>query len=287
MQSISRVRLKQTGWWITALALGLICGRLLHSSIDGSTEAELAGQSAAGLEPLEGRSQRNSLISSTSRYLWQETAGLRDLKSFDVEVNRLYRESRSPLRARSLQSHRVQNSTFEEWEQLFSEGKVIRHEILKEVGAYLAQQDPDKALQLLFNQRGRMKFKNLEQYYALRDSIIATITRTDPEKVLDVFRGIGREGGYMDNARFFSQSWAQNDPRAAAERFDELMLYRNMGLDGATPQVPLDEFAGIIMKSWISKDRAEARDYLEDLPTGPKRDALQAAFDELNKSPSP
>ena len=169
----------------------------------------VAGQDTAGSESSEGRSQRGSLMSSTNRYLWRETAGLRDSESFDVEVNRLYRESRSPLRARSLQSHRVQNSTFEEWEQLFSEGKVIRHEILKEVGAYLAQQDPDKALQLLFNQRGRMKFKNLEQYYALRDSIIATITRTDPEKVLDVFRGIGREGGYMDNARFFSQSWAR------------------------------------------------------------------------------
>jgi hypothetical protein len=225
-------------------------------------------------------------MSSANRYLWRETAGLRDLGSFDEEVKRLYRDSRSPLRARSLQSHRVQNSTFEDWEHLLSEGKVLRHETLKEVGEYLAQQDPDKALQLMFNRRGRMDFKNLEQYYALRDSIVATITRTDPEKVLDVFRGIGREGGYMDNARFFTLCWAQNDPQATAERFDELMLYRNMGLDGATPQVPLDEFAGIIMKSWISKDPAEAQAYLEDLPTGPKRDALQAAFDRLSNSPS-
>ena len=65
------------------------------------------------------------------------------------------------------------------------------------------------------------------------------------------------------------------------------MLYRNMGLDGATPQVPLDEFAEIIMKSWISKDPAEAQDYLEDLPTSPKRDALQAAFDGLKANTAP
>jgi len=226
-------------------------------------------------------------MSSTSRYLWRETAGLRDLESFDEEVNRLYRDSRSPLRARSLQSHRVQNSTFEDWEHLLSEGKVLRHETLKEVGEYLAQQDPDKALQLMFNKRGRMDFKNLEQYYALRDSIVATITRTDPEKVLEVFQGIGREGGYMDNARFFTLCWAQNDPRATAERFDELMLYRNMGLEGATPQVPWDEFAGIIMKSWVAKDAAEAREFLETLPASPKKDALQAAMERANLNPNP
>ena len=282
---MSSDRLKQTALWSAALVLGLVCGRMMHSAIGGSSGAVATGQGAAGRESLEAHAQRSSLMSSTSRYLWRETAELRDPETYDRGVERLHRDSRSPLRAVSLQSHRIQNSSFEEWEHLIAEGKVDRLEILAEVGAYLARLDPERALHFLFH--GSKSFDTLEHFYAFRDSVVATITKTDPQRVFDTLKAMKRGGAQMDNSRFFSESWAKNDPRAAADHFEELMPLRNMAMEGPSPKIPYAEFSQIIMKSWISKDPAEARAYLEDLPASPKRNALQAAFDRLKANTEP
>jgi hypothetical protein len=282
---MSSDRLKQIGFWSAALILGLVCGRMMHSAMADITGSEAANQHAADEESSETYSQHNSPMSSTNRYLWRETAELRDPETYDSGVERLHRESRSPLRAVSLLSHRIQHSTFEEWEHLLAEEKVNRLETLGEVGAYLAREDPERALHLLFN--GPMRFDHLEQLYAFRDSVVATITKTDPQLVFDTLKRMKRGGAQMDHGRFFSESWAKSDPQAAAKYFDELIPLRNMAMEGATPTIPNDEFAQILMKSWVAKAPAEAKAYLEDLPTGSKRDALQAAFDGLKARAKP
>jgi hypothetical protein len=276
-------RFKQIGLWSAALVLGLACGRLLHSAIGSSNGAGTTGQSAAGQESSDKRSHRSSLMSSTSRYLWRETAELRNPETYDSAVERLHRESLSPLRAVSLQSHRIQNSTFEEWEHLIAEGKVSRLETLGEVGAYLARLDSERALRLLFH--GPTRFDTLDHFYAFRDAVVATITKTDPQMVFDALKRMKRGGAQMDNGRFFSESWAKTDPQAAADHFDELMPLRNMGLEGSTPKIPYDEFSRIILKSWISKDLAGAEAYLAGLPPSPKRDALEAALGRMIHKP--
>jgi hypothetical protein len=278
-------RLKQIGLWSVALMLGLACGRMMHSAMDGSYGDEAAGMSPADRKSSGDPSQHSSHLSSTSRYLWRETAELRNPETYHSGVERLHRESLSPLRAVSLQSHRIQNSTFEDWEHLIAEGKVNRLETLGEVGAYLASLDPDRALRLLF--QGPTKFDTLDHFYAFRDAVVATIIKTNPQMVLDTLKRMKRGGAQMDNGRFFSESWAKTDPQAAANHFDELMPLRNMGLEGSSPRIPYDEFAEIIMKSWISKNPAEAQSFLAALPTSPKRDALKDAFNGLRTNTDP
>jgi hypothetical protein len=280
MNSFSVNRLKHIGLWSAALVLGLACGRMMPSAMDLTSVDESEGDSPIGFKSSESRSQNSARMNSSNRYLWLETAESRNPKTYESEVDRLYRESRSPLRASSLQSHSIQNSTFEEWEQLLAEGKIDRLESLTEVGAYLANLDPERALRLMFH--GPTDFDTLDHLYTFRDSVVSTITTTNPQMVLDTLQRMKRGGAQMDSGRFFSETWAKKDPQAAANHFDELMPLRNMSLEGATPKIPYDEFAQIIMKSWVSKDPAKAQSFLESLPTSLKRDALQNAYNRLS-----
>jgi len=265
--------------WASALALGLICGKLVHSSIKGGMDTS-ADDKAYAEAPSTAHSRQISLMSASNRYLWRETAELRDPDTFESGINRLYRDTRSPLRASSLQSNRIKDSTFEEWEYLVGEGQLKRMEVLKEVGDHLARLDSERALQLIL--KGAYKFDHLEQFYTFRNSIFDTVTEIAPELLLSKIKEMPRGGAQMDSGRYFTEVWANRDPAAVAARFDELQQLRNMNLEGATARIPLDEFAGIIMKSWTAKDAEAATDFVESLTSGPKRDALQAALDKSN-----
>lgn len=282
MNSTSTKRLKQIGLWAVALIFGLVCGRMVHSAIGSIAGIMDTGKKSVSQETSRGDMYWSSPMSESSRYLWREEAELRDPETYQSGVERLHRESLSPLRAVSVHSYRLQHSTFEEWELLIAEGKVTRLETLREVGDYLARLDPERAMRLIFN--GPTRFQHLEQFYAFRDSTFDTLTEINPEMVLNALKSLPRGGSQMDGSRYFSECWAKRDPSAVAARFDELQGLRNMGLEGSSAQIPYDEFAGILMKSWVSKDVEAAEAYVAELSEGPKRDALQAAFEKFREA---
>ena len=276
-------RYKHIGLSVAAISLGLMSGSLTHSLFNDSGSSN-AGDPASHPNTRLDRSRHNAHTSTTARFLWSETAALRDHDEFEERVTRLHRNSRSPLRAVSLLSYRVQDSSFEEWELLLAEGKVTRLEVLEELGAHLARTDPSRALKIALS--GPHRFDNIEQALIFRHSVIRTVCDMNPELVLDSLKNMERGGSQLSFSKYFSEHWAENDPRAAVDHFDELVWLRNMPIRGV-PQMTDQNFASLIMSSWISKDADEASAYVENLPVGPKRNALQAAFDALKTDTEP
>jgi hypothetical protein len=274
-------RAKQIALWSAALLLGAACGHLAQSILSGSAKDDAGDNSSLNRVDTNDRSRNSSPLSSTSSYLWRETSALRNADTYEDEVGRLHRESKSPLRASSLHSLRIQDSTFEEWAILLGEGKVKRFEVLGELGAYLAKLDTAKALQLAFH--GPQKFDNIDQVYAFRNPLVRTAADIDPELVLDALKGMKRGGAQMDNSRFFSEYWANKDPQAAADHFTDLVGLRNMRMEGST-ELPDDELAKLIMRSWVKSDPNQAEAYVSSLPESPKRTALGAALDQIEPS---
>lgn len=275
MKPTSPNRLKQAGIWAVAIAFGLIFGRMVHSAVQSYSEMRAERD---GANQGDGRSRFDwrSPMSESSRYLWRETAKLRDPETYKSEVDRMYREARSPLRVVSVHSHRIQQSTFEEWKYLLAEGEVDRNETIREVGDYLARLDTQEAVNFVFT--GPYNFKHLEHFYAFRDSVFDAVVELDPMLLYNTLSAKNKEGFYMDNSRYFSEAWAKRDPVAVAERFDELQRLRNMSLEGPSAQIPYDEFAGILMKSWVQKDIEAAEAFVASQPEGAKREALRAGF---------
>lgn len=176
---------------------------------------------------------------------------------------------------------RIQDSTFAEWEILLGEGKVKRFEVLGELGGYLAKLDTARALKLAFH--GPWKFDNIDQTYAFRNPLIRTAADFDPELVPDALKGMKRGGAQMDNSRFFSEYWANKDPQAAADHFTDLVRLRNMRMEGST-ELPDDELAELIMRSWVKSDPDQPEAYVSSLPESPKRKALGTALDQIKPS---
>lgn len=262
--------------WLVALLLGVICGKLVHTFSSGD-RASVSDEQETRLAPIG--SVASASASSSAGFLWRETAALKDTETFSDEVDRIHRESRSPLRASSLLSFRIHNSNFEDWENLISAGKVKRIEFLRELGEHLARTDPRRALRFFF--QGPYSFDNLDQVYAFRDPMIRTAADADPEVVLEELMAMKRGGSQMDNSLFFSGYWAKSDPHAAAEHFSELVRLRNMRMDGS-PEMPDGAFANIVMKSWLKKAPEEAEEYVGALSSGPTRQALAKALQELS-----
>ena len=261
--------------WLVTLALGLVSGKLAHMAANPRAVPERAAP-----EVSETKSKRQDpQISPSYRHLWEETAALRDEGMFSDEVKRIHRESRSPLRAVSLLSFRIQNSTFEEWEGLLAEGKITETKFLGELSEHLARTDPQRALRLLFD--GPYRFDNVDQIYAFRDPMLRTLTDTDPLLLLRELKALKRGGGQMDVSLYFSGYWAQQDPRAAAAHFPDLVRLRNMTMDGST-EMPDGAFAEIIMRSWLGKAPDEAGEYVSALPEGATRKALAEAMRRLS-----
>ncbi len=275
-------------FWAVALLLGWGCGYLAQSAFTSPVKSNAAVNE--NTENLEHRSHngRPSHHSSSEQYLWRDryvsrkTITQREAEAYEQTVSQLHRESRSPLRATSLLSRRIRNSTFEEWEFLIGEGKVKRLELLEELGPHLARIDPSRALKIALV--GPRKFDNVQQLVTFGNSVIRTICDTDPGLVLNSLRKMKRGGAQLSYSSYFSEYWAEKDPRAAADHFDELVWLRNMPMRGTL--VMTDEiFATAIMKSWVSKDVDKAAAYVEGLSAGSKRDALRTAFNKLRQNP--
>jgi hypothetical protein len=260
--------------WAGIFVLGLACGKLVHMAANPRT----AGGSTVPEASATKSARQHPQTSLSYRHFWQETAALRDDDMFPVEVRRIYRESRSPLRAVSLLSFRIQNSTFEEWEGLLAAGKITETKFLGELGEHLARTDSRRALRFVFN--GPFRFDNLDQVYAFRDPMLRTVADTDPMLLLEELKALKRGGVQMDSSLFFSRYWAEKDPRAAAEHFTDLVKLRNMTMEGST-EMPDGAFAEIIMRSWLGKAPDEASEYVSALPEGAQRKALTEAMQKI------
>ncbi|WP_193213672.1 hypothetical protein [Luteolibacter marinus] len=268
-------RIQQASLWLAAVALGGGCGWMFHTLTERDRAVDVDAKQEAGTSTSRAAA---AMLSPAGRYLWRETAALRDAEHFDDEVEKLHRESRSPLRAESMLSYRIHDSSFDEWESLIAAGKVKRIEFLGELGEHLARTDTRRALQLMFH--GRYGFENLDQLYAFRDPLLRTATEIDGELVLETLQAMKRGGSQMDASLYFSAHWAKTDPRAAAGHFAELVRLRNMNMDGS-PDMPDATYANMILKSWWQKAPEEAEAYITTLDKGPTREALEAALRQL------
>ena len=251
------------------------CGFFAGQMVKAKTPADAKSKSLqAAKSSNTPKSARRA--NSSFRFLNETSEDLRSASDLPEEVNRLYRELESPLRATSILKYQVEENSFDEWAFLLNDKQVRGKHLLSDVARRLAIEDVDRALEL--DRDNKIRVGSLDEYYAFRNSLFKTVARTAPEKGLASIQSYERGGGQMDNARYLSMEWAKADPEGAARHFEELVEVRNMSMDGQTA-LPRDRYANDLMKEWVKKDSDAAADYLEDLPSSPTKTTLEKAFE--------
>ena len=257
------------------LGTGFLVGLLIKGKARASKESQILQATKSDTTLKTARRSQSSF-----QFLNEASESLRAAPEFSQEVKRLYSELKSPLRADSLLEYQVQEGSFDEWALLLKDGQVLDKGLIREVARRLVLEDVDRALKILRDREYRIKGRN--ESYAFRDSLLGTVAQTAPEKGLSYLKSLTRGGSQMDNSRYFSGQWAQADPQGAARHFEELVILRNMTMDGKT-DLPRDRYANDLMKEWVKKDSEAAAQYLEDLPTSPTKSTLEKAFNSATK----
>lgn len=270
----------KTSYLTVVLALVCLgCGFLSGHVFRKQRNAEVSEQKLAVAQSQRVLKQRRAR--SPFDFLNDASDEIRSAPEFSEEVDRLYRDLKSPLRAGSLLDYHIYDSNFDELVELLNTKQVHGVDLLNEVGKRLAKDDPDRALSVLLHDR-KYRLRNMDDFYAFRDGLLREVARSTPEKGLASLQALERGGVQMDNSLYFSGQWAKVNPAAAAEHFEELVTLRNMKMNGDL-NLPRDSYAKTVMKVWVKKDREAAQSYVENLPAGATRETLSKALNLVLK----
>lgn len=259
------------GGGVGTILVGMKDGRLFHfAGADGDRVVML--RSSHGTEPVGVRIGR--LVSAGS-------PAMRESVPIDKALDLLFAERKSPLRTRAFLKSRIQIMTTEQLTQAVSGGEVRSVVELAEVARRLAKEDPQGTFDRL--EAGDLEFSTMENLYGFVDALLQTWSDTDAAAVLERLKKMKRGGSQQDFSLRFSSYWTKIDPAAAAGNFDDLIYLRNMR-DSGDMVFTDNSYAEEIVKSWSQKDAGAMQDYINALPAGRKREALEKAVAKARDS---
>ena len=195
-------------------------------------------------------------------------------------MKKLYKEWESPLRTNARVEQLLDEKSFDEWPLLLKDGQVLNKALLSSLGHKLAKEDPERALQILLTRQ--LWLKNLNQFYAFRDSLLHIVAQDAPEKGLAALQAMERGGTQMDHSLYFSSRWAQAHAAGAAEHFEELVILRNMNMN-ADLNMPRNHYVNELMRTCVKQDSSTATSYVEELPSGATKATLAKALEAFAK----
>ena len=255
------------GFFVGLLAKGKVQPSAIH-------DGKQATKSQTNLKSSQSSNSRHPFIN-------EATSSLYSAPEFSLEVKRLYKELKSPLRASSLIEQLIHEKTFDEWELLLKDRQVLNQDLLSSLGQKFAKEDPDRALKMLLFDK-EIRVENMEQHYSFRDGLMRTIAVNSPEKGLAALQAMERGGGQMDHSLYLSSQWAKADPAEAAKHFEELVQLRNMTMNGDL-NMPRDHFARQVIGNWVRKDHDAATSYVEELPAGATKTTFMNTLKAFSK----
>lgn len=266
--------------YVAALSLGLMIGSVLvhppDSAQGGPKHPELTEAGRPSRLP-------EAVGVGVSRLISSESPAMSDDLSINKALDVLFAERKSPMRTRAFLKNRIQMMTTDQLTQAMLSGDVQSPAELKEVAQRLAKEDPEGTFNRLEAQEFRIY--GMENIYTFVDALLQTWGDADAVAVMNRLKKMKRGGSQQDYSLRFSGYWAKVDPAAAAWNFNDLIYLRNMQDQG--DMVFTDHrYAEEIVKSWKRKDEEAMRDYVQKLPAGREKNALENALkkqDELNR----
>lgn len=265
--------------WVYAVALllgalmGTVLVRTANPSQSGSTTSEVKGNRKTDRLP-------EPPGVSISRMISAESAAMDEGVPINEALDVLFTERKSPMRTRAFLNNRIQMMTTDQLAQALMNGEVQSPAELREVAQRLAKEDPEGAFNHLEAQE--LRIYGMENTYTFVDALLQTWGDSDAVAVMNRLKKMERGGSQQDYSLRFSGYWAKIDPAAAARNFDDLIYLRNMQ-DRGDMVFTDNNYAGEIVKSWKRKDETALREYIENLPGGREKDALNGALIKLDE----
>lgn len=263
--------------YVAALSLGLLIGNLLIHSPDSAQGGLRNSQITEAARPAR---PPEPVGVSISRMISAETTAMGE----DVPINKaldvLFAERKSPMRTRAFLKNRIQMMTTDQLIQAMLSGDVQSPAELKEIAQRLAKEDPEGTFNRLEAQE--IRIYGMENNYTFVDALLQTWADADAVAVMSRLKKMKRGGSQQDTSLRFSGYWAMIDPAAAARNFKDLIYLRNMQVQGDMDFTD-QRYAEEIVKSWKQKDEDGMRDYVQKLPAGREKNALEKAVKKLDE----
>lgn len=268
--------------WIypAALLLGIGLGTILVGVKDGNS-FHLADADGNRAEMPKNSHATESVGAGIGRLISAASPAMRESVPINKALDLLFAERKSPMRTRAFLKSRIQMMTTEQLTRAVTSGEVQSSAELAEVARRLAKEDPDGTFNHL--EAGDFGFSGMENLYTFVDALLQTWGDKDAVAVLDRLKKMKRGGSQQDFSLRFSSYWTKIDPAAAAGNFDDLIYLRNMQ-DQGNMVFTDNRYAEEIVKSWSQKDADAMLAYIDALPAGRKREALEKAVVKMGDS---
>lgn len=188
------------------------------------------------------------------------------LQELAVKMNE---EKLSPLRAKSFLGSRIQQLSKDELLDKLRAGEIQTTDELAVVARRLTEESPHEVFDIY--EKPSVPFRSMDGLYAFFNSMVWTWLQKDPASLQKRIQGLPRGGAQQDISLRFSGFWAQLDPAAASEQFEDLVYLRNMTVRGKQ-ELRGDVYADMLVKSWSLKDAVGLQRYIDELPEGEKKE---------------
>ena len=191
-----------------SLLLGLFVGSLFVSFCLPKRSAESLSKATRSTKTEHSRGPYFLSVSHPAR---QEINSLQKSSHYSTSTAALLREARSPLRVDSLMSFQMEEETFDDWIQRLADGEIERPEEFTAIGKWLAQKDPQRALESFFQYKP--DFDTIDNLVAYRDAIFGQLVRSDQAQlVFEGLQNMKRGGAQQANTLYFSDLLAKTHP---------------------------------------------------------------------------
>lgn len=256
------------------LVLGLTLGSVLsHSFFSSGNVSPTTPQSS---QAAKSSNQRNGIFLPATHPVRRDLRALRESSNYATTATDHLRQERSPFRFDALLELQLEDGDFDLWEQRLASGEITTPDEYTRIAAWLAREDPQRALSLYFEYK--IQFNTLDNRVAYLFSMLSTIASIgQSELVLEEVRKLPRGGTQQYHSYYLSRAWAEAYPAQAAQHFEELVSLRNLEPDRAA-ELNYKRYSKNIMSSWVKKNSEEARIFAENYPEGPGKKALIGSY---------
>ena len=251
---------------IASAGCGFVGGLLIVGFMNTPEDGEMNQKHQPALVSAARRNESSNLTSFIKGRI-PEPAGPR-ATWFAGERLRLNREMKSPFRSSAVLGQVIEDLSKDELVAMLENRTFSSVEEMVRVFARLAEIDPVWAMEVRQNTR-----QSIQEMDESIKAIFSVWVRSNASQALDWSYHLPSSGSRQANSLFLTEEWLKVDPRAVAENFDRLQHARGYGHFA-------DGFEDQLMKAWVSKDADEAERWLNQLPSGDKKDHLTKAFEK-------
>ena len=145
--------------------------------------------------------------------------------------------------------------------------------MLEMVAAHLVREDPARAMEMMLH--GPYQVQSFQDLLSFASALVRETAVVDPITGFEELQKKEANLHRQSLAKWFSDELAKKNPALAAERFEESLELRDQG------KKQDENYARLLLKSWMDTDRQAAQAFINDLPSGETRQLFENAQHQL------